>query len=234
MIAAMRATAVLPLLVLGCAAPRAASDAAASAPTEAAAPAPGLADADSVASIDPAVAAQVRAIAAEYPAWGRVDDQLRWAPWLCRIPLPGLARASASTDGATHGQKLYSVFVKKHDTYPDGPNTGQVVVKESWTSEPVTDPSVTYDPAAARYNPDAGDHFYPYVMKDGRVYRAAARAGLYIMFKLDAATPGTDGGWVYATVTADGQLTAAGKISSCIGCHQEADHDRLFGVPKAP
>ena len=107
-------------------------------------------------------------------------------------------------------------------------------MKESWTAELVTDPSVTYQPERFRDSPDAGDHFYPYSMRDGMLYRAAARAGLYIMFKLDAATPNSDGGWVYATITADGQLTAAGKVASCIGCHQEAEHDRLFGVPKAP
>ena len=32
--------------------------------------------------------AQTLAIAAEYLAWGRVDDELRWAPFLCRQPLP--------------------------------------------------------------------------------------------------------------------------------------------------
>src|SRR4051812_33071032 len=37
---------------------------------------------------------QVLAIAAEYQAWGRVDDELRWAPGLCRQPLPGVAHQS--------------------------------------------------------------------------------------------------------------------------------------------
>jgi hypothetical protein len=82
---------------------------------------------------DPALAAQA-GHRREYQSWGRIDDELRWAPWLCRIPLPGLARMSASSDSATHGQKLYSVFVKKRDAYPMGPHTDQVVVKESWTS----------------------------------------------------------------------------------------------------
>ena len=31
----------------------------------------------------------------------------------------------------------------------------------------------------------------------------------------------------------DGQVTAAGKVKSCISCHQEAPNDRLFGVPKS-
>jgi hypothetical protein len=241
MIAAMRAPVVLGL-VLGCGSSATGPDAAVTTTVDAAAvtapDSPNAADlpaaADTAPAVDPALAAQARAIAGEYQSWGRIDDELRWAPWLCRIPLPGLARMSTSSDSATHGQKLYSVFVKKRDAYPMGPHTDQVVVKESWTSERVTDPSVMYDPERSRYSPDAGDHFYPYAMKDGMIYRAAARAGLYIMFKLDGATPNSDGGWVYATITADGQLTAAGKIQSCVACHQEAEHDRLFGVPKAP
>jgi hypothetical protein len=154
-------------------------------------------------------------------------DRLRWAPTLCRMPLPGVAHMSASQDATTHGQKLYSVFVKNRAEYPAGSKSGQVVVKESWTAERVTEP---YDPARARSYPDAGDHFYPYASKDNVVYRAGARAGLYIMFKLHAASPGTDAGWVYATLTASGQLTAAGPIASCMRCHLEAPYERLFGV----
>ena len=33
--------------------------------------------------------AETLAIAGEYLTWGRVDDELRWAPFLCRQPLPG-------------------------------------------------------------------------------------------------------------------------------------------------
>lgn len=185
------------------------------------------------APIDPALAEQARGIAAAYTAWGRVDDELRWAPFLCRIPRPGLAHVSASTDDSTHGQKLYSVFARNRDAYPAGPQAGQVVVKESWTAEPVADPGI-YQPDQHRSYPDGGDHFYPYAQKDGSVFRAAARAGLYIMFKLDPAAPNTDAGWVYATITAAGQVTAAGRVGSCMGCHVDAEHERLFGVPKAP
>jgi hypothetical protein len=193
--------------------------------------APAGADTGAVgAALDPVLAEKARAIAAEYQSWGRVDDELRWAPWLCRIPLPGRAYPSTSMDQTTHGQKLYSVFARKRDAYPAGPYADQAVVKESWLSEPVA--GVAYEPE--KFRPDGGDHFYPYATKDGAVYRAAARAGLYIMFKLDPATPNTDEGWVYATITADGQLTAAGRVDSCIGCHREATHDRLFGVAKAP
>jgi hypothetical protein len=53
------------------------------------------------------------------------------------------------------------------------------------------------------------------------------------MFKLDPSTPGTDRGWAYGTVTADGkQVTSAGRVESCMRCHRKAPHDRLFGLPK--
>jgi hypothetical protein len=174
------------------------------------------------------------AIAGEYTGWGRVDDELRWAPFLCRIPLPGVARMSESSDPATHGRKLYSVFVKRRDAYPAGPQAGdQVVVKESWTAEPVTTP---YNPeAVAHQGPNAsGNHFYPYARKGDAVYRAGAPAGLYLMFKVDPPTADTDQGWVYATLTPDRRVTAAGRVASCMGCHEHAPHDRLFGVPKSP
>jgi hypothetical protein len=177
-----------------------------------------------------------RAIAAEYVSWGRVDDELRWAPFLCRIPLPGIAYQSESSDATTHGQKLYSVFAKIRTAYPQGPHTGQVIVKQSWRSEPGGAGGADgYDPE--RYRSDAGttsDHFFPYAKKDGVIYRATEPAGLYLMWKVEPATADSDEGWVYATITADGEVTAAGRVASCMGCHEMADNERLFGVPRAP
>jgi hypothetical protein len=47
---------------------------------------------------------------------------------------------------------------------------------------------------------------------------------------MDPKTPGTDNGWVYGTVTADGkQVTSAGRVKSCMACHQRAPNDRVFG-----
>lgn len=74
--------------------------------------------------------------------------------------------------------------------------------------------------------------FVPYVTKDDHTYRAKEKAGLFIMFKLDPQTPGTDRGWVYGTVTADGkEVTSAGRVQACMRCHQKAPHDRLFELP---
>ncbi len=174
----------------------------------------------------PVFADEARAIARDYQAWGRVDDEVRWAPWLCRMPLPGIARLSDSADTDTHGKKLYSLFAKNRADYPRGPNVGQVIVKQAFTA--VRADGVTFDPAAA--DRAGTDHFYPYAEDGGVVYRTGDPAGLYIMFKVDPATPDTDAGWVYATLSARGDLTASGRIASCIGCHEKAPHDRLFGI----
>jgi hypothetical protein len=51
------------------------------------------------------------------------------------------------------------------------------------------------------------------------------------MMKLDPATPNTDAGWVYGTVTPDGKtVTSSGKVETCLKCHVEAPGDRLFGI----
>jgi hypothetical protein len=194
----------------------------------------------------------MKRVAKEYLAYGRVDDEMRWAPWLCRMPLPGLARFSASGDDATHGCKLYSLFARDHPGYLKVAQTraaavGQVLVKQSWAPVEVAASDRTADRGAVDYakvihtppppggpkssfNP--GDHFYPYARQGDKLFKADRLAGLFIMAKLDPATPGTDAGWVYGTVTADGKtVTAAGRVESCLKCHQEAPHDRLFGLP---
>jgi len=178
---------------------------------------------------------QVLEIAASYISWGRVDDELRWAPDLCRIPYPGVAKQSASDDPNTHGQKLYSVFAKHWAQYPNGPHDDQAVVKQSWKVEKVTTPDAAFNPATFPVPNNDGDHFYPYAKgPDGGVFRATDPAGLYIMFKLDPSTPETDEGWVYATVSTAGQVTSAGRVASCMGCHEtSATHERLYGVPKS-
>jgi hypothetical protein len=176
---------------------------------------------------------QVRAIADEYISWGRVDDEMRWAPGLCRLPYPGVAHQSTSNDSTSHGQKLYSLFAKNWAAYPDGPQDGQAVVKQSWKVEQV---DTTWMPALSGPTAFDADHFYPYAKgPDGGVFHATEPAGLFIMFRLDPSTPETDEGWVYATVSTDGQVTSSGRVANCMGCHETAaTHERLFGVSKSP
>ena len=39
--------------------------------------------------------------AADYKAWGRVDDEMRWSLVFCRKPEPGKAHFSASADSSS-------------------------------------------------------------------------------------------------------------------------------------
>jgi hypothetical protein len=117
---------------------------------------------------------------------------------------------------------------------------GQVVVKEAWAPEevPAGTPQTPVRRAARVRRGGAveevQEEFLPYARgADGKFYHAKEKAALFIMLKLEPGTPGTDEGWVYGTVTPDGKrVTAAGRLESCMGCHQDAPHDRLFGVAK--
>jgi hypothetical protein len=191
-------------------------------------------------------------VAADYKQWGRVDDDMRWAPELCRRPNPGQAHVSASQDEQTHGRKLYSLFARKRDAYyrlerRKLSDIGQVIVKQSWVPEEITDskerPGKRVDHSRIVRTPNSapgrkpgaldtdGDHFYPYVWKGEKVFKASKQADLFIMMKLGPNRSGTDAGWVYGTVTSDGKkVTAAGRIESCMKCHQEAKNERLFGL----
>ena len=121
---------------------------------------------------------QMLEIARDYISWGRVDDEMRWAPGLCRLPYPGVARPSMSNDPATHGQKLYSVFAKNWASYPNGPQDGQVVVKQSWTVEVVTGARRLLQPDACPAAPaSTRDHFYPYAKGRTAAFSAPASSG---------------------------------------------------------
>jgi hypothetical protein len=183
--------------------------------------------------LDANLVAQALTIADEYRRWGRVDDELRWAPFLCRQPLPGVARLSDSTHPGTHGQKLYSVWARHREQYPTKTEVGQVLVKESFVAVP--DPTARFEPArAATPAPIDADHFYPYATKNGAVYRAGDPAGLFIMHFAGPDAKDTDEGWLYFTVSPRRDVTGVGKIASCIECHDHAPHGRLFGLPPGP
>lgn len=188
---------------------------------------------------DPPFEKELLKAAKDYKTWGRVDDESRWAPYLCREPFPAMARFSSSSDADTHGRKLYSLFAKNRKEYIEigktkAASVGQVIVKESWIPEETTevkpgalDRKGIVHTGASKTDSDL---FYPFATKDGKAYKATKRAGLFVMMKLDPKTPGTDEGWVYGTVDADGKkVTSSGKVESCMKCHVDAKFDRLFG-----
>lgn len=183
---------------------------------------------------DPRWHATLLAIAADYSRWGRVDDEMRWAPGLCRMPTPARARISASDDAGTHGRKLYTLYAKDPVAYgmPASamPNNepsvssglsdiSQVLVKEAFTPVETTQ--------QRNMNLLPAEH-------DGKLYLPGAPMGLYVLFKpLKSDSAATDAGWVYGTIAADMKtITAAGKIDSCMGCHQSLP-GRLFGLQKS-
>jgi hypothetical protein len=184
---------------------------------------------------------------AEYKAWGRVDDELRWAPWLCRMPMPAAPHMSGAEDGG-HAQKLYSVFARDHRAYVSNgapaehpeQKVAQAVVKESYLPEVISEAEmqrVAMEEGERRSSTRLLqiDHFRSYTRgKDGKFYRAAKLVGLYVILEKPSDTEGTDKGFVYATLMPNGEVTSAGRVASCMGCHVQAKHGRLFGTPRYP
>jgi hypothetical protein len=184
--------------------------------------------------------AQVLEVVRNYESYGRLDGQYRWAPAFCSAPRDPRPSFSASPDAETHGQKLYSLFVKELPpetltyTVPGKPSpVGQAIVKESWEPEEFTRKEGELKAVRRTIrvgNEQREDVFFPFARKGGRLYHASRKSALFVMLKLDPTTPGTDAGWVYGTATADGtQVTASGRLESCMECHRDAPHDRLFG-----
>jgi len=154
-----------------------------------------------------------------------------------RSDAPPRPTSSKSNDQATHGRKLFYSYAKDREAYyrlsypsdePTGEKSrttspvGQVLVKESWTAVPV---DLTDGSKDASY--------FEIMVRDaqGKAHRPGDRGPLYIMYKVDPATPNTDEGWIYATLTPDGtKITEAGRIASCMACHVATPKDRLFGL----
>lgn len=162
---------------------------------------------------DPAFHKALLKAAAEYKNYGEVDENFQVAPFLCAAPsitsrTNSSPKISVSGDSSTHGQKIYRLYAKNKLAYKrlDDPESANTIVKESWV------PKKELSSVGAHLSPD-------------KLY------ALFIMTKLDSSTPGTDKGWVYGTVSADGKtVTSSGRVQSCMGCHQDAPYGRLFGL----
>jgi hypothetical protein len=81
----------------------------------------------------------------------------------------------------------------------------------------------TFGAGKGKYKPGA------VVVKEG--WKAGKRSMVWIMEKRPAGYDEANGDWYYATVKADGTVMEAGKVESCIACHESADNDYVFGVP---
>lgn len=183
----------------------------------------------------------VRSAVALHASWGRVDDESRWAPFLCRMPRAALAHPSESGDPKTHGHKLYTLYAMDPVAYGARPSAmpqeaavlegmEQVVVKESFL--PLPWEQFQDQKAAVHPGGGVGEHRLRPAERDGQRFVAGARQGLYVMMKHEGAPKDTDAGWIYATVESDMiTVTAVGVIESCASCHREAGPGRLFGLP---
>jgi hypothetical protein len=163
--------------------------------------------------------ARVLAVADRYLGFGHVDDAWRFAPFDCLMPPSGAPIASLDA-AAPHDRKLYYLYARDRAAYlahRDVP--GQIVVKEAWAPDevPMAEAiSTSYPPQCAR-------------VRDGRCMQPGAFKGLFVMMRVSPSIE-SDDGWIYATVDPAGAITASGRIASCINCHQNAPHGRLFGV----
>ncbi len=139
------------------------------------------------------------------------------------VPFPArdLVGVSEAWSETPHGRKIYKLRATDVRAYlelvTDTRTTipeGFAVIKETWRPEGSEE---TLGLA------ERGEH-----------------AGLFVMSYHGLDEPDTDHGWVYSTFTPgslgmDGQQTlwtrtAIGRIESCLGCHEDAPHGRLFGL----
>lgn len=174
------------------------------------------------------------------------------APFDCRAPswYVDPSTSEAKTDPSGHGHKLYYLYAKDVHAYraqsglvlnyngferldPGPPVTaqpvGQVIIKEAWTDVPMNEgeqvpPRPTALPTRALER----------TWIDGKAHRIGEKAALFAMVKVaDHEVPGSDAGWVYATLPPDGgTLTSYGTLPTCMRCHTKAPSDRIFGVKK--
>jgi hypothetical protein len=187
-----------------------------------------------VAVADASFEDRILSIAATYLTYGLLDLQVTWGVESCVAPPPASVSLSTSDDETTHGRKLYYLFAADGYAYrlvdanaPASP-VGQALVKESWEAEEVKTASLTTQLHAC------GQSVVPFATDVDKTYKAAKKQELFIMFKVDPGTAGTDNGWVYGTVTGDGkQVTSVGRVEKCMNCHQESRCDRLLGRGRA-
>jgi hypothetical protein len=203
--------------------------------------------------IDPIFAELLRRAATGYREWGRVDERPNLAPMLCRAPsgldfgFPSHARLSGADD-APHGRKLYYLFAAldgrdaRHlygglgTPAAQAIPVGLTIVKQSWAAVPSTR-AITSEPVLE------GDDYImavdqpepiTWVVHEGQRLDVGEQAELFVMTKIgESDMPGTDAGWIYGTLTADGKtVTSAGLVQRCMDCHEAATHERLFGLQK--
>ncbi len=68
------------------------------------------------------------------------------------------------------------------------------------------------------------------IAKEG--HKGDRRSMIFLMEKRGAGYDAENGNWWYATLTTSGKVMNAGRVASCISCHDNADNDYVYGNPK--
>lgn len=178
----------------------------------------------------------VREAASRYASWGVVDNQMHWAPGLCAMPSSGVLHSSVAPADTAHGEKVFLLhafdamaywkatpvksrlpesLARASDPLVARTDVRQVLVKESFAPKPLGN--------------GVGGRYVP-AKKGDAYFGTGDPLGLYVMVQLAADTPDTDAGWIYATVSPTGEVTAAGSLDACRDCHAK-EADRVFGMP---
>lgn len=174
--------------------------------------------------VDSPFTAVIRDAARDYRSFVRVTGDPHRAPTDCRIPAPHVKKSEADKE---HGGKLYLLYARFADGLQyvkagEPAKVGQTLVKEAWQCAAGQPQGATE--ASRRYLSSL------ILEQGGQVWHATDPAGLFVMHKLAADTTHTDQGWVYGAVDRDGVVTAAGRVQSCMRCHEGASEDRRFGL----
>jgi hypothetical protein len=170
----------------------------------------------------------------------RVDEQPHVAPTACMAPPRadgGRSHVRMSEPGdAPHGKKLYYLRASEPWRYVDAERrplpVGFAIVKESFAAVPTdhAEPAPRDDGKPGTTPPP----ITTMVDADGKRWKVGQRADLFVMVKVGE-KPGSDDGWIYGTVAPDGTVTSAGRVASCMGCHDEAGtREKLFGLRAEP
>jgi len=190
-------------------------------------------------NLDKTDVAALKDAAASYQKWGRVDERARPAPTDCSPPTalegqPAHARISTADD-APHGKKLYFLWASDRNAYAALGNrdipVGFSIVKQSFSTKTLAKKPETKK-SDASYGLGAPAPI-DWIEVDGKILAADKPKDLFVMTKVGD-RDGADGGWIYGTVAPDGTVTSAGKVASCMKCHDTVAHERLFGLTKLP
>ena len=178
---------------------------------------------------EPVLRTQLRDIAGKYLKAQLVNPRPMVAPTLCRIPPTEVLYSKADAD-SEHARKMFYLFAKQAAPLRvkeriEAQPAGQYLVKETWEAVDAEDAERR---STGRH--PSGHFLSSTTVHEGKTLAIGKPMDLYIMLKQKESTKDNDEGWIYAVVSRDGKTVhKAGRIQSCIECHEDAQHDRILG-----